>query len=168
MIIAQQTNNTLDQSRFIYIMYGALILFLLYKQVKAFTTRRKVEGNNIFKFRKELGKILYILGSIIVLFGLINIYAGQYISGALMIVLVFLLALDSFDGIWISENGIYGQGTFILWPEVKKWGFDTNTKELVMTYRKKDEMQDKTLYIKVNKQDIEEVNRLIRKYKLGK
>ncbi len=168
-MIAQQTSNINNQSKnLIYIMYGALILFLLYKQVKSYMIKRNIKGNNIFKFRKELSKLLYILGSVIILFGIVNIYAGQYISGALMIVLVLLLVVDSFDGIWISEEGIYSQGTYLLWPEVKKWGFDTGTKELVMSYRKKEEMQDKTLYIKVNKQDIEEVNRLIRKYKLGK
>ena len=50
--------------------------------------------------------------------------------------------------------------------KLKKWGFDTNRGELVMAIKKDKNTTRET--VKVRKEDIAEINDLIRKYKLGK
>lgn len=162
--LANQQNSM--PMTFVYLMYGGLILFFLYKQYTGMQEKKKIQGQTIKTFKKEVSKLTYILGALIIAFGIFNIVNHQYISGVLMIALVLVLLLDTRDTTIATDMGLYGQGKYLPWNQIKKWAFDLNTSELVLTY--KDEMQDKSHYVKVEKTKIEELNSIIRRFKLGK
>lgn len=163
-ILANQTQAR--SKSFIYILYGGMILYILYKIFTSYKERQNIKGQTVSKFRKEVGKATYILAALIVGFGVFNIVNKEVISGILMIALVLVLLIYTRDSIIVTEAGIYAQGKFLLWQQVKKWAFDLNSSELVLTY--KEDMLEKNQFIKVDKDKIEELNMIIRKLKLGK
>ena len=55
---------------------------------------------------------------------------------------------------------------FYTYKELKKWGFDKERGNLVVITRK--DHQDNQESVQVKFEDIEQINTLIRKYKLGK
>jgi len=155
-----------SQNSLIYIMYGGLILYFIYRQIKAWNVKKKITGENRHEFKRSVTKLMIGLSALIVVFGIFQIINKEYISGILMISLVLILAVDMLDKVIITEDGIYGQGKYITWDKVKKFGFDVNTSEFVAVY--KDEMADKNFFIKVENSQIDEMNALIRRYKLKK
>lgn len=165
-MMLNNTNANQGQLNLIYMLYGGLILFFLYRMFKNSRERKKVKGNQIREFNKTYSKWIYILGGLIVVFGVMNIIAKQYLAGALMIILVLVLLLDQMDKILISEEGIYGQGTYIEWHELKKWAYNENTKDLNLITKAGG--QEKNNVMKVDDKNLHEINDLIRKYKLGK
>lgn len=162
--LANQVNN--NSMTFIYVLYGGMILYFIYRQIAGYRERQKIQGQVLSTFRKEISKVTYILGALIIGFGIFSIVNKQYISGALMIILVIVLLIDTRDSIIVTEAGIYAQGKFLLWSQIKKWAFDLDSSELVLTY--KEDIQEKNQYVKVDKNKIEELNMIIRKLKLGK
>lgn len=164
LILANQVNN--NSMTFIYVLYGGMILYFIYRQIAGYRERQKIQGQVLSTFRKEISKVTYILAALIIGFGIFNIVNKQYISGALMIILVIVLLIDTRDSIIVTEAGIYAQGKFLLWSQIKKWAFDLDSSELVLTY--KEDIQEKNQYVKVDKNKIEELNMIIRKLKLGK
>ena len=165
-----ETNTTqaqgTDQLTIIYIMYGGLIVYFLYKLFKNYKTKKKITGTQRHEFSKTISKFLYVLGAMIIVFGIFNIVGEQYAAGLLMIGLIAVLYLDTLDKIVITEDGIYGQGNYVTWDSIKKWGFDADTNELVAQY--KVGYEEKNFNLKVNKDDFVPINSLIRKYKLKK
>lgn len=155
-----------SQNSLIYIMYGGLILYFIYRQIKAWKVKKKITGENRHEFKRSVTKLMIGLSALIVVFGIFQIINKEYISGILMIALVLILAIDMLDKVIITEDGIYGQGNYVTWDKVKKFGFDVNTSEFVAAY--KDGMTDKNFFVKVEKSQIEEMNTLIRRYKLKK
>ena len=66
----------------------------------------------------------------------------------------------------IGENAIIANSNLRSYKEIRKWGFDTKNSELILLVKdQKGELRETT---KVKKEDIEEINSLIRRYKLGK
>lgn len=164
LMLANQVNN--NSMTFIYVLYGGMILYFIYRQIAGYRERQKIQGQVLSTFRKEISKVTYILGALIIGFGIFSIVNKQYIPGALMIILVIVLLIDTRDSIIVTEAGIYAQGKFLLWSQIKKWAFDLDSSELVLTY--KEDIQEKNQYVKVDKNKIEELNMIIRKLKLGK
>ncbi len=164
MLLANQTGP--GSMTFIYVLYGAMILYFVYRQIVGYRERKKIKGQVLSTFKKEVSKVTYILAALIVGFGIFNIVNKQYLSGILMITLVIILLIDTRDSVIVSEMGIYAQGKFILWSQIKKWAFDLETSDLVLTY--KEDMEEKNQFVKVDKEKIEELNMIIRKLKLGK
>lgn len=164
LILAAQASN--QSMTLIYVLYGGLILYFIYKQFAGIRERKKITGQVLSTFKKEVSKATYILAALIIGFGIFNIVNKQYLSGALMIILVVVLLIDTKDSIIVADSGIYAQGKYIMWSKVKKWAFDLQSSELVLTY--KDDLQEKNQYVKVDKNKIEELNMIIRKLKLGK
>lgn len=158
------TNQSVND--IIIIMYGGLIIYFIYRQIKSIFEKRKITGSDRHYFRKNISKVMIALSSLIILFGIFNIVNKQYTNGGLMIAVVLILWVDIFDKIIITEDGIYGQGNYITWDKVKKWGFDVESNEFVALY--KDGMSEKNIYIKVEKEHIDEMNELIRHFKLKK
>ncbi|MDO5026210.1 MAG: DUF5673 domain-containing protein [Tissierellia bacterium] len=163
-LIANQSGP--DNMTLIYVLYGAMIIYFMYKQITGYREKKKLKGQVLSTFRKEVSKVTYILAALIVAFGIFNIVNKQYISGILMITLVVILIIDTRDSVIVTEMGIYAQGKFLLWTQIKKWAFDLDSSDLVLTY--KDDMQEKNQYVKIDKNKIEELNMIIRKLKLGK
>ncbi|NLW51996.1 MAG: hypothetical protein GXY87_01340 [Tissierellia bacterium] len=156
----------LNQLSIIYIMYGGLIIYFLYKLFKNYRVQRQITGTQRHEFSKNISKYLYILGAMIIAFGIFNIINKEYAAGSLMIGLIAVLYLDSLEKIIITEDGIYGQGKYVRWDAIKKWGFDSDTNDLIAKY--KEGYEEKTFNLRVSKDDFVPINTLIRKYKLKK
>lgn len=150
----------------IYIMYGGLILFFLYRQYKAYRARQTITGHEKHYFKKSISRFVIILGALVAVFGIYNIVASQYLAGALMVSLVVVMGLEYLDRIILTEEGIYGNGEFIEWKEIRKWAFSEDTHELILQYKR--EFKEEVAYIRVEEDQIEKINLLIRRYKLGK
>lgn len=166
MLAVKQVNqaNT-SMNTMIYFLYGGLIVYFIYKLYKTLTAKKELKGK-ITEFKKPVPKILWVLGSLVLAFGIYNIVSGDFVSGALMIALIVFLLLENTVKNSFAENGLIIDAKFVSWKEVQKWAFDAERGELVTIYKKGfDERQS---YMKVAKEDIPSIDGLIRKYKLKK
>lgn len=114
-----------------------------------------------------------ILFSILVVVGGVNLVNGyktndknSMMTACVMVVLAIVFMIFTLCKLYISEKGMLINSGFVNFKDLKKWGFDTNRGELVMAIKKDKNTTRES--VKVKKEDIEEINELIRKYKLGK
>lgn len=158
--------------RIILVLYGAITIFFIYRLFKQMKDK-KMLGENTQEFKKPISSMEMILFSILVVVGGVNMVNGYRINdkysmmtAAVMIVLAIVFMVFSMTKLYIAENGMLTNTGFVSFKELKKWGFDTNRGELVMAIKKDGNTTRES--VKVKKEDIDEINELIRKYKLGK
>lgn len=156
----------------VVIMYGAIVVFFLYRIYKLIGYKKTLTGD-IKKFDKPLSSFEIILFSVLIVTGAVNLYAGyqqannkNMLTSVIMILLAFVFMISTKAKLMIGENAIIANSNLRSYKEIRKWGFDTKNSELIILVKeKKGEIRETT---KVKKEDIEEINSLIRKYKLGK
>ncbi|MFR6222225.1 MAG: DUF5673 domain-containing protein, partial [Anaerococcus sp.] len=114
-----------------------------------------------------------ILFGLLIVTGAINLFQGirmknqtGLMTASVMIVMGLVFFLNTKTKIYIGENGILLNDSFYTYKELKKWGFDKERGNLVVITRK--DHQDNQESVQVKFEDIEQINTLIRKYKLGK
>lgn len=158
--------------RIILVLYGAITIFFIYRLFKQMKDK-KMLGENTQEFKKPISSMEMILFSILVVVGGVNMVNGYRINdkysmmtAAVMIILAIVFMVFSMTKLYIAENGMLTNTGFVNFKELKKWGFDTNRGELVMAVKKDGNTTRES--VKVKKEDIDEINELIRKYKLGK
>lgn len=158
--------------RIILVLYGAITIFFIYRLFKQMKDK-KMLGENAKEFKKPISSMEMILFSILVVVGGVNMVNGYRINdkysmmtAAVMIILAIVFMVFSMTKLYIAENGMLTNTGFVNFKELKKWGFDTNRGELVMAVKKDGNTTRES--VKVKKEDIDEINELIRKYKLGK
>ena len=158
--------------KIILILYGAITVFFIYRLFKQ-AKDKKLLGENALSFKKPSSSMEMILFSILLVVGGVNFFNGyklndknSMMTAVVMVVLAFVFMIFSLSKLYIAEEGMLLNSGFVSFKELKKWGFDTNRGELVMAIKKDKNTTRET--VKVRKEDIEEINELIRKYKLGK
>lgn len=158
--------------RVILVLYGAITIFFIYRLFKQ-TKDRKLLGENAQAFKKPMSSMEMILFSILLVVGGVNFVNGYRINdknsmmtAVVMVILAVVFLIFTLSKLYIAENGMLTNSGFVSFKELKKWGFDTNSGELVMAVKKDGKNTRES--VKVKKEDIEEINELIRKYKLGK
>lgn len=158
--------------KIILILYGAITIFFIYRLFKQ-AKDKKLLGENAQGFKKPISSMEMILFSILLVVGGVNFFNGyklndrnSMMTAVVMVVLAFVFMIFSLSKLYIAEEGMVLNSGFITFKDLKKWGFDTNRGELVMAIKKDKNTTRET--VKVRKEDIEEINDLIRKYKLGK
>lgn len=158
--------------RFIVILYVVMIGFLVYRLIKSQKSRKKLEGK-ITAFAKRNSTMEYVLFAMLIVTGAINLYNGlkediQYnkITGSIMIIMAIVFFITTNEKLYIAENGLMISGNFFTYKEVRKFGFDPERGDFVILVRS--QSQESRHAAQVNKNDIEEINTLMRKYKLGK
>lgn len=163
-------NNKFD--KFIILIYLGLIAWLGYRLFKSNKSKKNLEGQ-IKSFGKKTTTMEYILFGLLILTGAVNLYQGintknqtALITASVMIVMGFVFFLNTKTKIYIAENGILLNDSFFTYKQLKKWGFDKERGNLVILTKK--DHQDSQESTQVKKEDINEINSLIRKYKLGK
>ena len=160
-----QAQDAVGINSFIYILYGGLIMFFIYKFYKQHAAAKSAKGE-VFKFRKDVNKIMILLTVLITAFGIYNIFTGQVASGVIMLILIVILGFEYTSPNVFAENGFVIDGKFVEWHEVKKWGFDVERGELLVRFKK--EFEEKQGVLRIAKKDIKSVEDLFRKYKLKK
>ena len=88
------------------------------------------------------------------------------IMAIIMVVLAIVFGLAQRSKLYIAENGILINSNFYNYKELKKWGFDKEGNDLVLQVKK--DRQTSNEMTKVKAEDTEEINTLIRRYKLNK
>lgn len=158
--------------KIILILYGVITVFFIYRFFKQ-AKDKKLLGENALSFKKPISSMEMILFSILLVVGGVNFFNGyklndknSMMTAVVMVVLAFVFMIFSLSKLYIAEEGMLLNSGFVSFKELKKWGFDTNRGELVMAIKKDKNTTRET--VKVRKEDIEEINELIRKYKLGK
>lgn len=158
--------------RVILVLYGAITVFFIYKLFKQ-AKDRKLLSENAVSYKKPISSMEMILFSILLVVGGVNFFNGyklndrnSMMTAVVMVVLAIVFLIFTLSKLYIAENGMLLSSGFVTFKELKKWGFDTNRGELVMAIKKDQNTTRET--VKVRKEDIEEINELIRKYKLGK
>lgn len=158
--------------RVILVLYGAITIFFIYRLFKQ-TKDRKSLGENAQAFKKPMSSMEMILFSILLVVGGVNFVNGYRVNdknsmmtAVVMVILAVVFLIFTLSKLYIAENGMLTNSGFVSFKELKKWGFDTNSGELVMAVKKDGKNTRES--VKVKKEDIEEINELIRKYKLGK
>lgn len=127
----------------------------------------------ISEFKRKVSPIEIGLLVVLLVTGAVNLYMGikqnnfnNMAQSAVMIVLAIIFGLFSQNKLCIGENGILANSNFYDYKELKKWGFDTSSSDLVMQVKTKNQLTNES--VRVTREDIQEINRLIRKYKLNK
>lgn len=163
-------NGNMDM--FILILYVAIILFFAYRIFKTKKNKSLLNGN-FDEFGREISKLEIALLIVLLVTGIINFYQGfklndktSMATAGVMIVLALIFGLYSKNKMYIGENGILANSNFYNYKELKKWGFDKESSDLVLQVKK--DNQSSNEIVKVKKEDIEAINNLIRKYKLNK
>lgn len=158
--------------RVILVLYGAITIFFIYRLFKQAKDRRLL-GEIVQGFKKPISSMEMILFSILLIVGGVNLVNGYRIgdkysmmTAIVMVILAIVFMIFSLGKFYVAENGMLVSSGFVSFKELKKWGFDTNRGELVMAIKKDGNTNRES--VKVKKEDIEEINELIRKYKLGK
>lgn len=158
--------------RVILVLYGAITIFFIYRLFKQ-AKDRKLLGENAQGFKKPISSMEMILFSILLIVGGVNLVNGYRVgdkysmmTAIVMVILAIVFMIFSMSKFYVAENGMLVSSGFVSFKELKKWGFDTNRGELVMAIKKDGNTNRES--VKVKKEDIEEINELIRKYKLGK
>lgn len=159
--------STADQQSFtvVYFLYGGLLLYFLYKIYKNQKALKLAEGEKHY-FGRTVSNWLYYVGVLVVIFGAVNIYQGMYLIGGFMIALILVLIVETKAKTVVAENGISAGDKFVLWNDIKKWGFDRERSELIISY--KEGFEHKNAYLKIKLSDVDEINELFRKFKLKK
>lgn len=156
----------------IVIMYGLITLFFVYRIFNQQKDKKKLEGK-VSAFKRPVSSMEWVLFIILIAVGVINLYQGykqtdkySMITAGVMIILALIFMVYTNTKLYVAENGMLISSGFVNFKELKKWGFDTNLGELVMAVKIDHNINREST--KVKKDDIEEINSLIRKYKLGK
>ena len=158
--------TTFGSTQFALILYAGLLLFMGYNYVKSLRSKAKVKGEKTVFHTKTGWSILILILAILGL-GIGNVVIGEYATGAVMIALSIIFALQSREPIIVSEEGIYADTQYYPWTDVRRWGWDRSKGDLVVITKEfgKDEQSH---YLRIGKQHMNEVNQKIREYKLGK
>ena len=164
-ILQNNNSNGLKNNSFITLIYGGLALFMLYKFIKGVKEKKNLK-TNIYKANSKLNKGSIILSILIVIIGGINIYGGEYLTGAFMIALVVLFLINLSDQARFSDEGVYSDSRFITWDLIKKWDTNKYTGDIVILY--KEGFKEDNIYIKVNPDEAEKVDNIFRKNILNK
>lgn len=158
--------------KIILILYGAITVFFIYRIFKQ-NKDKNLLGANVTSFKRPITSMEMILFSILVVVGGVNHVNGyktndknSMMTACVMVVLAIVFMIFTLCKLYISEKGMLINSGFVNFKDLKKWGFDTNRGELVMAIKKDKNTTRES--VKVKKEDIEEINELIRKYKLGK
>ncbi len=157
---------------FVLIMYIGIILFFAYRLIKAQKNKKLLTGE-ISKFDRPSTTFEWVLLAFLLATGVFNLVAGlkqdnknAVMMSIVMVVLAFVFALSQQNKLYIAENGLLINSNFYTYKELRKWGFDKEKNDFVIQVKK--DSQNTNEATKVKTPDIVEVNKLIRKYKLGK
>ncbi|MCI5840197.1 MAG: DUF5673 domain-containing protein [Peptoniphilaceae bacterium] len=163
----------MDQySKILIIIYLILALLMGYRVFKNIKASRLV-GDNADSFKKRTSKFEYLMLGILLVFAILNTFNGlknkdkmSLIFSVIIVFISIMFLATLFDKFYIFPEGIVANGQVVSFKELKKWGFDTENGNLVLIIKKNHEEQ--TITVQSRKEDIEKINKLIRKYKLGK
>lgn len=164
MLAAQQSQGFFSDW-VIMVMYGALIIFFMYKAIKSRMVSKNAKGE-IHKFKRLISKPMIILGILILIFGVYSIFTGQIPIGIGMIGLVVAMVLELTTPHVLATNGLVLDSKWVEWKDVKKWSIDAERGEMVVAY--KQDFDTKNGYIKYNPKDSTGLDASIKKFKLNK
>lgn len=169
--VAQASEQASTSSGFIsdnilYIVYIGLFMYIMYQFIKGKKAKKDLQGERAV-FRRPMTKSNIVFILLIIIFGAVNIYGTQYLIGAIMIILGTILALQTQDSIIVAENGIFGDGKFYPWDQVKRWGWNQDRGDLVLLLKEYGKKEENAV-IHVGRQLMTEVNLKIRAFKLHK
>ena len=163
-------NKNMDM--FILLLYVAIIVFFAYRIIKSKKNTSLLSGE-VSEFTRDVSKLEIGLLVILLVTGIINFYQGfklnnktSMLTAIVMIILSVIFGAYSKNKMYIGENGILANSNFYSYKEIKKWGFDKESSDLILQVKK--DNQSSNEIVKVKKADIENINKLIRKYKLNK
>lgn len=158
----------------ILIIYAGLLIMLGLRIVKGIKAKKNLEGQTE-AFSKRITKMEYILIAMLVVVGIFNFFQARAIKendysiivGVVMLIIAIFFITTAKSKIYVNENGILADGNFTNYKELKRWGFDKSTGDLVLLKKAKQQKEEQ-LVIKTRIEDVTAINNLIRKYKLGK
>ncbi len=150
----------------ISIIYGALLVFFLYKIIKGKSMEKQLEGP-IYTIKRGNRKSTFFICVLMAGMGVISFVGGQKLDGVVMILLAFVFFFYNMIEIKLGQNGLIADNIFIEWKEIRQWGWDTNRGDLIYVTKERGKAPTKSS-IHIGKEHIEEVNKHIRRLKLGK
>lgn len=150
----------------ISLIYGAMLIFFLYKIIKGKMIERNLEGpiHSIKRGGKTSTLIICLLMAGL---GVISFVGGQPLDGAIMITLAIVFYVYNLIDIKLGQNGMVVENTFISWKEVRRWGWDTKRGDLVYITKERGKAPTSSS-VHIGLEHMEEVNKHIRRLKLGK
>lgn len=156
----------------IIVLYGVIVVFFLYRIFRQMKDKNKLKGE-VKAFSRPSSTFEVILFSVLTVTGIVNLYFGylqanrqNMLTALVMIALAVVFMISTKSKLYVGENGILSNASFSAYKQVKKWGFDQENGDFVMLV--KDNKGESKEVTKVKKEDMEEINTLIRRYKLGK
>ena len=159
-------NSWLLDDKMIAIIYLVLAAFFMYQFYKGYKAKKKLAEPK-YAFSRTPKKLNLALVGCIVVFAVLTIISKAYISGAAMLLLAVFFFLSLKEKIFVAGNGIYGDGAFYPWEELRKWGWDKENGDLVLLLKKHGKPEENRV-IRVGQENMVAVNDRIREFKLNK
>ncbi len=150
----------------ISIIYGALLIFFLYKIIRGKTMEKQLEGP-IYSVKRGNKKSTLFICLLMAGMGVISFVGGQKLDGIVMVLLAIVFFFYNLIEIKLGQNGMLADNVFIEWKEIRKWGWDTKRGDLVYVTKERGKAPTSSS-IHIGQEYMEEVNKQIRRLKLGK
>lgn len=163
---AEESDNPFAGNSFGLFLYGALFLFMLYNFIKGHRAKKHIKGER-YEYDLQSRKSVLVLVVLVAVLGGVNIYTGNLLVGALMIGIAILFFLQTREKAVVSESGIYADGQYYSWDDVKRWGWDKQRGDLVVQ-TKEFGKQAENHYMRIGIDHMVDINNRIRQFKLGK
>ncbi|MDO4594157.1 MAG: DUF5673 domain-containing protein [Tissierellia bacterium] len=167
-----KNTNGFNMNFMILIIYAVLAIMLLTRIVKGIKAKKELKGE-VNEFQKKSSPFEFVLVIMLFVIGIFNFVQApktnmfySIIIGVMMLVIAIFFLLNAKGKVRVAENAILADGQLVHYKQLKRWGFDKESGELVMLV--KVDQREEQRVVRTKNEDINEINRLIRKYKLGK
>src|SRR5699024_586589 len=143
----------------IYIMFFGFTL----KQVVDIVKSRKKLKTPIATFSQRPRVIAVIMAFLLLFLGISFMLTNPGLIAVICIFIGLAYSYMSVEKIMVSEEGIYFNGRFDRWDEIKQWTFDEGDKNLILKTTKPKNKETRVIPVKPEYKDI--LNNIIRQRK---
>ncbi len=134
------------------IVYFIMFLFIAKQIYNIITTRRSIKSKIIATYSPKSKILVGAISGMLVILGVMTIYTKNYFGIVYLLTGLGFMYMFS-EKIIIYEIGVYYNGRFDNWDEIKKWFYSDATKTLEFTTTKQGNKANRTIPVKPEDKD---------------
>lgn len=150
------------QGSFFELLLIAIFIFACKQIYDAYKVRKTI-GPVKLQVNQKRKIIILIAAPGMIILGLVELIRTRSIYAILYIFLGLVFTYLTLEKICLTDKGIYFNGRFDLWENVKKWEF--SDKDTILVLKTKNYGKENMRYIPINSEDKSVLNQFIREHK---
>lgn len=144
--------NSAKFEQILQIVYFLMFLFIAKQIYNIITTKRNIDSKIISTYAPKSKVLIGAISGMLVVLGIMTIYTKNYFG------IIYLLTGLGFiymftEKITVYELGIYYNGRFDNWDEIKKWFYNDATKTLELATTKQGNKANRSIPVKPEDKD---------------